>query len=257
MAKKKLGKFSHDQFLEIEEKIAAPVSRQKRYSNKLIAFLDILGITHLIETHKNGNEHEAINKFENIRKIVADSTNIIRKTDAINYVQISDSFVFVCTPEVVDKLIELLSRVQMRILVECQLLLRGAITIGDAIEEEEGKYIIGPAFIHAYRLQENDAVYPRIIVDKSVVKVLSKPGNNTSKYLCQDSDKEYFIDYVRVMMKTEGLSGQDLRTRFQREGVYDNIQNNYDNNYNTEPHNIWQKYGWTIQYYTQSGVWKK
>lgn len=257
MAKKKLGKFSHDQFIEIGEKIAVPVSRQKRYSNKLIAFLDILGITHLIETHKNGNEHEAINRFENIRKIVADSTNVIRKTDAINYVQISDSFVFVCTPEVVDKLIELLSRVQMRILVECQLLLRGAITIGDAIEEEDGKYIIGPAFIQAYRLQENDAVYPRIIVDKSVVKVLSKPNNKTAKYLCQDSDKEYFIDYIRVMMNTEGLSGQDLRTRFQREGVYDNIQDNYDKNYHTEQHNIWQKYGWTIQYYTQLGVWKK
>lgn len=223
----------------------------------MIAFLDILGITHLIESHRDGNEHEAIEKFEKIRTIVTDSTNVVRKTDAINYVQLSDSFVFVCTPDVVDKLIELLSKVQMRIIVECQLLLRGAITIGDAIEAEEGKYIIGPAFIQAYRLQENDAVYPRIIVDKSVVKVVTKPGSKIANYLRQDADKEHFIDYVGVMMKTEELSRQDLRTRFQREGVYDDIEDNFSQNYRKkETHNIWQKYGWTIQYYKQLGVWK-
>lgn len=256
MTKKKLGKLSQDEFIKTGKDISIPLVPQKKYSNKLIAFLDVLGITHLIETHQNGNEHEAINKFDNIRKIVEDSTSVIRRTDAISYVQISDSFVFVCDPVVVDKLIELLSRVQLRILIECQLLLRGAITIGDAIAEDDGKYIIGPAFIQAYKLQENDAVYPRIIVDKGVLNRLNKPGRKPLKSLRQDSDKEYFIDYVGVMMEREGLSRQDLKARFLREGVYDNIKAKYDKHYREKTHGIWQKYGWTKQYYEELGVWK-
>lgn len=258
MSKKKLGKFTHDQFLELGGKAPAPVSRPKKYSKKLIAYLDVLGVTNLIEkTHREGKEDEAIKRLEKIRKIVEGSTSVIRETGVINYVQLSDSFVFVCEPAVLEKLIELLSSVQMRILVECQLLLRGAITIGDAIDDPDGKSIIGPAFIQAYRLQENDAVYPRVIVDKSVIRAITDKGIKILEWLRQDSDQEYFIDYVGVVKKTEKLSSQEVKIRFQREGVYTTIENGYNENYGNETHNIWQKYGWTIQYYGELGVWKK
>lgn len=255
MSKKKLGKLTHEEFLELGGKFQV---KPKGYSKKLIAFLDVLGITKLIEnTHKDGTEHEAINRIETVRTIIEGSTNAIGETGLINYVQLSDSFVFICEPQVLDRLIELLSRVQMRILMECQLLLRGAITIGAAIGDREGKSIIGPAFIQAYRLQENDAVYPRIIVDKSVISAIRDKGEEPLERLRKDSDHEFFIDYVRVVLKAEGWSPQDLRIRFQREGVYRTITKGYDDNYRIGDHNVWQKYGWTIKYYSESEVWKK
>jgi hypothetical protein len=62
----------------------------------------------------------------------------------------------------------------MRIINECSFLLRGAVTIGNAIVKEDAKFIVGPAYLQAYQLQENDAIYPRIIVDKSVTKEIKK-----------------------------------------------------------------------------------
>ena len=106
----------------------------KKYSNKLIAYVDVLAIKDLIDKHRNNDEHIAIDKIETMRKIVETSTSTIKKqTENIDYLQVSDSFVFVCDPKSIIMLIELLSTIQMRIISECNLLLRGAITIGDAI----------------------------------------------------------------------------------------------------------------------------
>jgi hypothetical protein len=66
-----------------------------KYSNQLIAFLDVLGITNLIKRHNNHDEHIAIDKIERINKIVETSTNIFRESvPRIDYLHISDSFVF-------------------------------------------------------------------------------------------------------------------------------------------------------------------
>ncbi|MGD0283795.1 MAG: hypothetical protein ABSB95_15720 [Dissulfurispiraceae bacterium] len=129
--KKKIAGISYDEWLGPGE--PAHIKEINKYSNKLIAYLDVLGIKNLIDRHRNNDEHLAIDKIEQIRKIVEDSTALVKKTDYIDYLQISDSFVFVCDPGTIILLIELLSTIQMRIISECEFLLRGAITIGDAI----------------------------------------------------------------------------------------------------------------------------
>lgn len=241
--------------------IPARKDEVKKYSKKIIAFLDILGITALIGQHINNDEHKAIYKIEKIRKIVEDSTKIAKETKDINlddfyYLQISDSFVFVCDPKNVVPLIELLSTIQVRIITECQFLLRGAITIGDAIVEEFAKYIVGPAYIQAYKLQDNDAIYPRIIVDKSVTQAIRKESTSIKSYLYRDIDKEFFVDYIKVYMTKESLTKRDVKVILNREGVLTYLIDNFNKNYQDEKHNISQKYGWTIQYYRKIGVWK-
>ena len=234
----------------------AAIKDLKRYSNKLIAYLDVLGIKNLIEQHRNDDEHLAIDKIEKIRKIVEDSTDIVKKAEYIDYLHLSDSFVFVCNPKTIILLIELLSTVQMRIISECQFLLRGAITVGDAIVREDGRFIVGPAFIQAYQLQENDAIYPRIIADESVIKEIKKSGQQIELYLQQDSDKEYFIDYIKVYMQKRSLNKQQIRVRLRREDIFNCLTKFFKKNYQEENHNISQKYGWTIQYYKKLGVWE-
>jgi len=228
---------------------------KERYSNKLIAFIDVLAIKDLIEKHSNNDEYEAIKKIRQIRKIVESSTKIVQRTEAIDYLQISDSFVFVCDPKLVIPLIELLSTIQMRIITESKFLLRGAITIGDAIVEEQGKFIVGPAYIRAYQLQDSDAIYPRIIVDGNVIKAIKR--NVRSRYLFSDSDRDLFINYVKIYMYKNSLNNQAMRQKFNNEKTFEYLNDNFNEHYSNDRHNISQKYGWTVQYYKKLKVWKK
>ena len=254
--KKKIAGVTYDKWLEKARREPAPIKDLKKYSNKLIAYLDVLGIKGLIERHRNDDEHLAIDKIEKIRKIVEDSADIVKKSEDIDYLHISDSFVFVCNPKTIILLIELLSTVQMRIISECQFLLRGAITVGDAIVREDGRFIVGPAYIQAYQLQENDAIYPRIIADESVIKEIKKSGQQIELYLQQDSDKEYFIDYIKVYMQKQSLNKQQIRVLLRREDIFNCLTETFKENYQKENHNISQKYGWTIQYYKKLEVWE-
>ena len=133
-------------------------------------------------------------------------------------------------------------------------MLRGAITVGDTIIREHGKFIIGPAYIQAFQLQEDDAIYPRIIADKSVIKQLNKSNESINKYLKQDSDKEYFVNYMRVYMDREKLKKDDMRIRLKRDDTFDYLRRDFKKHYDEEDHNICQKYGWTMEYYETLGV---
>ncbi len=256
----KIAGVTYDKWLQkpVRKAVTSARIEVKKYSNKIIAFVDVLGITALIEQHRNNDEYKAIDKIEKMRKIVEDSTKIMKQTKSVDleYLQISDSFVFVCDPKTVILLIELLSTIQMRIVTECRFLLRGAITIGDAIVREFGKFIIGPAYIQAYRLQENDAIYPRIIVDKSVTKAIKKSTHSIKSYLQRDLDKEFFVDYIKVYMNKESLSKQKIKSRLGREDIFRYLKDCFNENYQKEKHNISQKYGWTIQYYKKLEVWE-
>jgi hypothetical protein len=191
-----------------------------------------------------------------MRKIVETSVEVLEGRDEFYLLHISDSFVFLCKPADIVVLIELLSTIQTRIIHECNFLLRGAVTIGDAIIREDGKFIIGPAYIQAYQLQENDAVYPRIIVDASAVKAIAKATKSINDYLKQDSDREFFVDYIKVYMAREGLTPADMRIRLKRESTFDYLRKHYQEHYDKEDHHIAQKFGWTMEYYKDAEVWE-
>jgi hypothetical protein len=254
--RKTIAGLDYDQWLEKTGQEAAPPVK-KKYSRSLIAFLDVLGIKKLISDHTGGREHLAIDKIEEMRKIVETSVEVLEDRDDFYLLHISDSFVFLCRPADIVVLIELLSTVQMRIIQECRFLLRGAVTIGDAIIREDGKFIIGPAYIRAFQLQENDAVYPRIIVDTSVVQAIKKAGKEVAHYLREDADKEYFVDYITVYMAREKLKPADMRIRLKRESTFDFLKKRYEEHYNKEDHHIAQKFGWTIEYCKGLQVWEE
>ncbi len=104
---KQIAGLSYDEWLDKAEKEPAPKAVRKKYTNKLIAYLDVLGIKQLIADNRKGNEHIAIDKIEEMRKIVSTSSDISDGIEDFNYLHISDSFVFVCKPNSVISLIEL------------------------------------------------------------------------------------------------------------------------------------------------------
>jgi desulfoferrodoxin (superoxide reductase-like protein) len=233
-----------------------PPPEEQRYTTSLIAFLDVLGIKTLISNHTDGTEQHAIEVIEEMRKIVKTSVEVLARQDDFYQLHISDSFVFLCNPADILVLLNLLSSIQTKILKECHFLLRGAVTIGDAIIQDEGKFIIGPAYIQAYLLQENDAVYPRIIVDANAARAVDEVAK-TSDYLRQDSDKELFVDYIKVYMKRINIGRADMHSELVKSATFDFLRETYKEHRDRENHNIAQKYGWTMEYCKSHEIWEE
>jgi len=226
----------------------------KRYEYRIIAYLDILGTKKLIEKHQV-DEYKAIQRIERIRTIVESSLESLMYKNIIDFNYISDSIVLVCKPEALKALIVALANIQMRIVCECHFLLRGAITIGKVISKDKAKFIIGPAFIEAFLLQEKDAIYPRIIISNSLMVEINKYPD-IKNYIKIDQDKEYFIDYIHLFMKNEGRFKNNLKAKLQSDDVFNYLEKEYEDNNNDMNHRTKQKYGWTIQYYKRLEVWK-
>lgn len=88
-------------------------------------------------------------------------------------------------------------------LLDHGILCRGAVSLGKFIHTD--KYLFGPALVEAYLLESKAALYPRIILDRTVIDAGAKycAEHNTSTMereylealLEQDSDGMYYIDY--------------------------------------------------------------
>ena len=140
-----------------------------RYEDRVVCFLDILGFAdHIRDTiRKDGSDHE-----DHIKNI-ADAFEIVRylldidkpeEREGKEVTQFSDSIVisFPIDEEsgVFNALLEILW-VQINLVLR-GMLCRGAVTKGKLIHTE--KMLYGPAFINAYRLESNAALYPRVIL---------------------------------------------------------------------------------------------
>ena len=73
-----------------------PASTTLKYEKKLVAFLDLLGITNEIRSTTNGNENIIISKMTKIKEIVEIEIEGSPISDKMSMLYISDSFIFVC-----------------------------------------------------------------------------------------------------------------------------------------------------------------
>lgn len=251
-----IGGLNVDDWLEAGPADDRKLETDLRYEKKIVAFLDLLGMKHHVLSNTDGKEGDAITLIEKINGIVDKETASISKEPEFRLLHISDSFIFVCDPAFVIKLIELLAIVQMRILVECNFQLRGAITLGDVIIRDEGKQIIGPAYIYAYLMQEGNAIYPRIILQNSILakinEIMPEYNNIIFSY-----DNEVCIDYLGFYIKNENSKLSDIITKLRREKIFDHLIAEYKkfNTNNQDSIKIKQKYGWTMKYFSEKGVW--
>jgi hypothetical protein len=80
----------------------------------------------------------------------------------------SDSFVLSMQSDRIFYMIRELGQLCRFLLME-GMLCRGAITVGSLFHQDP--LVIGPAFLEAYRLEQNVAFYPRIILSDAAMKL--------------------------------------------------------------------------------------
>lgn len=221
-----------------------------KYENKIVTWLDVLGFKHIIsETVKPTELHPqfSVNKlaliFQQIDAIISeysDSSQCVRFSDSIVILQKS-------TPRYESGYFNLVMAIQLFLLGE-GLLVRGAMVKGDIYYNQSGKYfdMFGPAIVQAYEL-EQQAIYPRIIIDTSVaggVTFHTVPDGrefSIGEYfdnfgLIKDFDGFYFVDYLLDIRK--------IRDTNDKAELIETLEKMIDMESKNTDTNIAKKYAW-------------
>jgi len=218
----------------------------------IIAYLDLLGSKERIENDPNGEHLNAINslydnalKFinslcdgANIQgikvKIFSDNIVIAKKISAENPI-ITESYNIVAL---------FVAIFQILAFATAKWLIRGCISIGDLYIDE--RLIWGKALVRAHNLEENIAIYPRVIIDQKLLRMMRvTSGEKRDKYYINtDVDGIFYLGYLEVLHAFP----KELKN------IGDEVISTYEKKLPTLiPSNekIWQKYYWTANYFAK------
>ena len=136
------------EWIEEAEKIEVPTRLLPRrpYDERLVAFIDILGMTAKIRDSKSDAE-EILAIMGQMQKYVEIECEQLVANHQLNFLQLADGFIFVAELDRINEVCKILSTVQWRVLVYSQMLLRGAITAGKIRMSDDSKLIIGPEVV--------------------------------------------------------------------------------------------------------------
>jgi hypothetical protein len=169
-----------------------------QYENRIVCFLDILGFGAITQASING----AGDEIEDKSKRILDALDAIRdvldidkgqQTPTKRITQFSDSIVISfpeTEPSEVFHTLEEILWLTME-LVKHGMVCRGGVTNGKIHHSET--QVFGPAVVAAYKIEKYISIYPRIVVDSSVIDI----GANNSEYHNADDEREYIMNCLR------------------------------------------------------------
>jgi len=199
----------------------------KLLQNSICAFLDVLGYTSMSLSEEK--QEKILSSFmETINSSIAQierdrkSYDLRSKNDVkFKYRLFSDNlFIYMNLKEIsrydIQCLIQSIANYQLKLSAQ-GFVLRGGITVGKCHFGDN--FIFGPGLIEAYRLENKVAIYPRVVIDRSVISlmentILSKsmtdwdgpatvPFNfscpNKCCFIIKDIDNKYFINYLDLI----------------------------------------------------------
>ena len=159
-------------------------------SNYIVAYLDILGATEYMkaDSEKFLNNLNAI--YENAFMDVH-FTNLVTKKDIFIKIFSDNILIAIKTNqkdnnriEKIEKILNIVGNIYCDAL-NFGYLIRGGVTEGKFFKNSS--FVFGKALVEAVRLEEKNAIYPRVIIQDSLVSLISD-------YVLQDKDGRYFLN---------------------------------------------------------------
>jgi len=187
-----------------------------KYEQRIVAFIDILGFKSILDetVDKKGLDcEEKIDSVISAYQAIRDIWDLDNKYDSFGIKAPESKQVTIFSDSIVvsfkvgesSQVFSTLMEIKLLImrLLSRKILCRGAVSIGKFIHTEN--YLFGPALVEAYTLESKAAMYPRVILDRSVIEAsaIAKSSHHSSleeeeyvlSLLEQDSDGMYYIDY--------------------------------------------------------------
>jgi len=184
-----------------------------KYEDRIVCFIDILGFKSIINRTVDGEDNDIESEIKLINETLSLGLEILdieykyKLAKSKIVTQFSDSFVISFLvderSEIFSTLIEILHLI-MNFMVR-GILVRGGIAYGKLIHTD--KVVFGPGLVTAYETESRAALYPRVILDKTVIeiaKIFHSQGGNPAheedsimNVVTKDTDDMYFIDYIQ------------------------------------------------------------
>jgi len=166
------------------------------YQERVVAFIDVLGFAELVKaSDADLTDRTKLGKLIDTNKFFERFMGKFLKFAEAAF--FSDSFVLSMRPPDVRALFVIRETGYL-----CRHLLlqgfpcRGAITTG--LLYHRGRFIVGPALVNAYRLEQSVAIYPRVILDDATMKYwrneLSPPHTDLESLVKRGRDGQHFLD---------------------------------------------------------------
>jgi hypothetical protein len=237
-----------DKWFEEEDSFLFPATieiQKREYKEKLIAWVDVLGMSKaIIDSGKSDSGAENIlTNIGKLRNCVENSCDYLLKQSKLEYIQLNDGFIIVCDLDCIDELCKILCEIQWKVLIEIKLPVRGALTAGQIIISTDPKVIIGPAFINAHKMEDEIAIFPRILFSDEIYTYINKERINFS-YITKDADNLQYLDYLKYEFELEEDS-KNFDNKIKVHGIKQLVKERYNDNI-THNMNVAQKYGWII-----------
>ncbi len=172
------------------------------YTESVVTFIDIMGFGTLVANEANFQKIDRIlGRLRNVAQFEAFETKAheqrstcfsdccVRSTPIIKSNGESNRF-GILAHEVLD-----LVHTQLDLIGSESVLMRGAITIGPLIHEEDK--VFGPALERAYRLETEAAQYPRIIIDPHIIRRARLTQDLGASHHDPDQDIAYLMDFLK------------------------------------------------------------
>jgi hypothetical protein len=156
-----------------EIKVPTKALPRRTYDEKLVAFIDILGMSDLV-SDTSDNAEEILTMMSEIQTHVKTECDELVAKHKLDYIQLGDGFVIVTDLRQINRLCKILSNIQWHTLIYSKMLLRGALTAGRVKGSTADGFFIGPAIIEAYKLERENAIFPRIIYMNEIENYISK-----------------------------------------------------------------------------------
>jgi len=218
----------------------------------IIAYLDMLGSKERIENDPNGEHLNAINSLYDIALKLINSLCDGANIQGIKVKIFSDNIVIAkkisteneSVTQSYNQVALFVALFQIIAFNSAKWLIRGCISIGDLYIDE--RLIWGKALVRAHNLEENIAIYPRVIIDQKLLHIMRvTSGEKRQKYsINTDVDGIFYLSYlevIRVLPKELKNIGDEVISTYEKK-LLTLIPSN---------EKIWQKYYWTANYFAK------
>lgn len=226
------------------------------YEHRIVCFIDILAFKNIINKtiDKDGNdlieEIKAVNEALLLVREFLDIEKEFDTTVSKVVTQFSDSIVISFLVNEPSQVFYTLHGILLLIMnfMYRGILVRGGISYGKLIHND--KILFGPGMITAYETESKAALYPRVILDKTVLEIAkmfhaegSDPESEEESILSivtKDTDDMYYIDYIQKAESELDLPEYEMPT------YISNLRKVIEKNMEFDAPDIKVKTGWLI-----------
>ena len=173
------------------------------YSNRVVCFIDILGFGELIKSLETDSElHQKLHSA--LKRIKSYKVSSLEENTAQSDLEVSvfsDSIVISSEKDGCHGVVWSSLHLQCDLL-SLGILTRGGMSFGKTVHEDDILY--GEGMLKSYNLESRAAVYPRIIVDKSILELTNEGYQNV--FFSKDFDGLWYLDPFSIGIQPGGMA---------------------------------------------------